>query len=89
MLLKTRKDADPEWFDIQYEKLPFYCLACGTMGHSELECDKPVMRNASGKLPYDIKLHVQEVKKKKLLSFTEAAAESATRGVRSWREEKF
>jgi len=52
VLLKTKKDADPEWFDLQYEKLSFYCLSRGIMGHSELECDKPVVHNASGKLPY-------------------------------------
>jgi hypothetical protein len=61
---------------MQYEKLPFYCLSCGIMGHSELECDKPVIRNSSGKLPYDIKLRAPEVKKKKIQSFTEAVAES-------------
>lgn len=38
VLLKTKKDASPEWFDIQYEKLPFFCMSCGIMGHSELEC---------------------------------------------------
>jgi hypothetical protein len=61
---------------MQYEKLPFYCLSCGIMGHSELECDKPVIRNSSGKLPYDIKLRAPEVKKKKIQSFTKAVAES-------------
>lgn len=76
VVLKTRKDAEAEWFDIQYEKLPFYCLACGIMGHSELDCDKPVVRNAAGKLPYDIRLRAPEVKKKKSQSFTAAAAES-------------
>lgn len=76
VLLKTKKDTEPEWFDIQYEKLPFYCLACGVIGHSELDCDKLVLRNASGKLPYDIKLRAMELKKKKPQSFTEAAAES-------------
>lgn len=51
VLLKTKRDADLEWFDLQYEKVPFYCLACGVMGHSEMDCDKPVQRNAAGKLP--------------------------------------
>ena len=45
VLLKTRRDGNPEWFDIQYEKLPFYCLSCGVMGHSELECAQPLVRN--------------------------------------------
>lgn len=76
MFLKTRKEAHLEWFDLQYEKLPFYCLSCGIMGHSELECDKPVIRNGVGKLPYDIKLRAPEVKKKKSQSFQEATAAS-------------
>jgi len=46
VLLKTRRDGNPEWFDIQYEKLLFYCLSCGVMGHSELECAQPLVRNA-------------------------------------------
>jgi len=76
VLLKTKCEAEPEWFELQYEKLPFYCLSCGIMGHSELECDKPVIRSSSGKLPYDIKLRAPEVNKKKVQNFTEAAAES-------------
>lgn len=43
VLLKTKKDAAPEWFYLQYEKLPYYCLACGIVGHLELECEKPVV----------------------------------------------
>jgi hypothetical protein len=76
VLLKTRKDSAPKWFDIEYEKLPFYFSSCGIMGHSHLECDKPLIRNAEGKLPYDVKLRVSEPRKKKLQSFSEAAAET-------------
>jgi hypothetical protein len=46
VLLKMKKDGEPEWFAVQYEKLPFFCLAYGVMGHSQLECDKPLVRNA-------------------------------------------
>jgi hypothetical protein len=52
VLLKMRHDAELEWFDLQYEKVPFYCLSCGIMGHSKLDYDKLVMRCSSGKLPY-------------------------------------
>ncbi|EEE59262.1 hypothetical protein OsJ_11281 [Oryza sativa Japonica Group] len=76
MLLKTKKDAAPEWFYLQYEKLPYYCLACGIVGHLELEYEKPVVRYGSGKLPYDIRLRAPEIRKKKLLSFQAAVAES-------------
>ena len=76
VLLKMKKDEAPMWFDIQYEKLPFYCASCGVMGHSQLECNKPLIRNEEGKLPYDVKLRVFDPKKKKLQSFSEAAAET-------------
>lgn len=31
VLLKTNKDTPPKWFDIHYEKLPYYCSSCGIM----------------------------------------------------------
>jgi hypothetical protein len=74
--LKTKKDGSPEWFEVQYEKLPFYCLVCGIIGHSQLNCDKPLVRNAEGKLPYDGNLRVFEPRRRKMQSFSEAAAES-------------
>jgi hypothetical protein len=55
VMLRTKKTEDPDRFDIQYEKLPFYCMSCGVMGHTELQCMQPVIRNALGKLPYDVK----------------------------------
>jgi hypothetical protein len=58
-------EENPEWFDIQYEKLPFFCLACGIMGHSKLECDKQIAHDTLGKLPYDIRLRAPDVRKKK------------------------
>jgi hypothetical protein len=56
VLLKTKRDGNPEWFNIQYEQFPFYCLSCSIMGHSELECAQPLDCNDWGKLPYDLKL---------------------------------
>jgi hypothetical protein len=35
-----------------------FLLAVHTKGHSHLECDKPLVRDKAGKLPYDIKLRV-------------------------------
>jgi hypothetical protein len=47
------------------------------MGHSYFECDKPIIHNVEGKLPYDaVKLRVADPKKKKLQSFSEAAAKT-------------
>jgi hypothetical protein len=76
VLLQAKKDAAPEWFDIQFEKLPFYCKSCGLMGHMHLECPTPSPKNALGKLPYDLKLRAPEEKRKKPQSFGAAAAET-------------
>jgi hypothetical protein len=38
VLLLISKEEEPRWFQVQYEKLPYYCFACGVMGHSEIEC---------------------------------------------------
>jgi hypothetical protein len=56
------------WFDLRYEKLPYYC--------SHLQSDKPLIHNAEGKLPYDVQLRVHDLKWKKLQSFSDAAAET-------------
>jgi len=78
VLLRMTRDSEPEWFDAQYEKLPFFCFSCGLIGHRGLGCDKPVVRNALGKLPYDrdIPLRAPDDRRKKIQSFMEAAAES-------------
>ncbi|CAN6235065.1 unnamed protein product [Urochloa humidicola] len=76
VFLQTKRNAEPEWFDIQYEKLPFFCYSCGVMGHITQECPNPAPKNAIGKLPYDIKLRAPDEKKKRPLSFGQAAAES-------------
>lgn len=76
VLLWMSKMEEPRWFHAQYEKLPFYCFACGMIGHSELECLNPVARDEHGKLPYDVQLRAPEEKKRKVQSFAAAAAES-------------
>jgi hypothetical protein len=77
IMLKVKKEVAHEWFDIQYEKLPYFCSSCGIMGHSHLECDKPLICNADGKLSYEDKpLRVQDTRKKKMQSFSDAAADT-------------
>lgn len=73
-LLKRIKDSTPEWFDAQFERLPYFCRLCGVLGHSDLLCATPAPRDADGRLPYDTKLRIED--KKKPQSFAEAAAES-------------
>lgn len=36
VLLRIRRMKEPKLFEAQYEWLPFYCFACGIMGHSEI-----------------------------------------------------
>jgi hypothetical protein len=85
VLLKMSKTGDPEWFDAQYEKLPFICFSCGIMGHSEIECANPAPRNEKGKLPYDreVPLRAPDDRRKKFQSFLDAAVESYGSGTSS------
>jgi len=64
VMLKPDKNSKPEWFEIQFEKLPFYCFSCGILGHTELDCPTPAPRNALGKLPYDLRLRAPEERRK-------------------------
>lgn len=57
VLLWMSKTEEPRWFQAQYEKLPYYCFACGMISHSELECPTPVALDDKGKLPYDVQLN--------------------------------
>jgi hypothetical protein len=55
-----------EWFDLQYEDLPYYCFSCGILGHSSTECKNPGERDDEGKLPYSAdKLVAPDERKKK------------------------
>lgn len=76
VLLRMSKTEEPRWFHAQYEKLPYYCFACGVIGHSEVECTHPVQRDDQGELPYDVQIRAPEEKRKRWQSFAGAAAES-------------
>ncbi|CAL5085084.1 unnamed protein product [Urochloa decumbens] len=49
-----------EWYDVVYEKVPFFCFSCGIIGHSEIECPTPATRDENGCLPYSEKLRASE-----------------------------
>lgn len=80
VLLRMSKKEEPRRFEAQYEKLPFYCFACGVLGHSEVECSHPVPRNDQGKLPYDVQLRAPEERRRRVQSFAGAAANSFGNG---------
>jgi len=54
-----------EWYDVVYERLPFFCFSCGIIGHSEINCPKPAPRDEKGCLPYSEKLRAPEEKRLK------------------------
>lgn len=83
ILLRLKKNEDPKWFKVQYEKLPYICFSCGKMGHSDLECPSPAVRDDKGKLPYDCQLRAPEERRRRLQSFAGAAAESFGTGASS------
>jgi hypothetical protein len=64
VMLKAEKSGKPDWYDAQYQKLPFFCFSCGVMGHTKIDCSMPVPRNVLGKLPYDIKLCAPTTKRR-------------------------
>ncbi|KAM0835334.1 hypothetical protein ACQ4PT_062994 [Festuca glaucescens] len=70
----TTKNKSECRFNLQYEKLPFYCFSCGLIGHGELECSDPAYRDDRGKLPFDRELRAPEDRRRKLQSFSQAAA---------------
>lgn len=58
-----------EFYDLQYEKLPYFCFACGIIGHSELDCPNPSERDANGKWGYDNSIRAPEEKKEEVAVF--------------------
>jgi hypothetical protein len=77
MIKKDKSSSPPEWFDIQYENLPFFYFSCGLIGHFESACPSPEAKDAAGKLPYEHKeLRALEDRRRKPPCFAQAATES-------------
>lgn len=74
VLLRISCSKEPRWFEVWYEHLPFYCFACGIMGHFEIECPNPVPMNEVSKLPYDVQLRASEERLRRVQSFAKEAA---------------
>ena len=50
--LEKAKTKESEFFEIQYENLPYFCFSCGLLGHAELMCPTPAGRDEHGRPPY-------------------------------------
>ncbi|KAM0902881.1 hypothetical protein ACQ4PT_019011 [Festuca glaucescens] len=64
-----------DWYEVQYENLPYFCFSCGLLGHSAVTCPTPADRDDNGDWPYGIRLRVPDERKKQ---FYTPAAESGT-----------
>jgi hypothetical protein len=40
-----------EFYELQYENLPYFCFSCGKLGHSDIFCPMPASRDEDGRLP--------------------------------------
>ncbi|XP_040244193.1 uncharacterized protein [Aegilops tauschii subsp. strangulata] len=50
--LEKARTKETEFFDIQYENLPYFCFSCGLLGHGELLCPTLAGRDEYGRPPY-------------------------------------
>jgi hypothetical protein len=52
-------------YEVQYERLPYFCFGCGLLGHSDTHCRNPLPRRADGSWEYDSSIRFPEIRKKK------------------------
>ncbi|KAM0930120.1 hypothetical protein ACQ4PT_001180 [Festuca glaucescens] len=64
-----------DWYEVQYENLPYFCFSCGLLGHSAVTCPTPADRDDNGEWPYGTRLRVPDERKKQASA---SAAESGT-----------
>ena len=39
VMLKLNDQKQPQWYDLQYNRLPNFCYNCGRLGHVMDDCD--------------------------------------------------
>jgi hypothetical protein len=54
VIVFSSKLQSTDMYQVQYEKLPYYCFSCGLLGHSALSCATPADRDEKDELPYSI-----------------------------------
>ncbi|KAM0830207.1 hypothetical protein ACQ4PT_066337 [Festuca glaucescens] len=70
-----------DWYELEYEDLPYFCFACGLIGHSDIFCPNPGERDELGRWPYGPSLRAPDAKKSRD-QYTRAGPENASRTYR-------
>lgn len=52
ILINSARRGTTDPYDIQYENIPHFCFLCGRLGHSDLYCPTPGVRDEHGDLPF-------------------------------------
>jgi hypothetical protein len=64
LLIESAARKSTDWYVIQYEHIPHFCFSCGRLGHSELLCPTPGIRDADGNWPFGAGLRAPDERKK-------------------------
>uniref|UniRef100_A0ACD5U3J6 Uncharacterized protein n=1 Tax=Avena sativa TaxID=4498 RepID=A0ACD5U3J6_AVESA len=64
MLIESAKRQSTDWYEIQYEQVPYFCFSCGRLGHSDIFCPTPGSTDADGNLPFGPELRADDDRKK-------------------------
>ena len=64
ILIESARRKSTDMYDIQYENIPHFCFSCSLLGHGDLFCPTPGIRDANGDLPFGKGLRPQEDWKK-------------------------
>ncbi|KAM0928680.1 hypothetical protein ACQ4PT_002630 [Festuca glaucescens] len=60
-----------DWYELEYEDLPYFCFACGLIGHADIFCPNLGERDEQGRWPYSPSLRApDDVKTKRQFTST-------------------
>jgi hypothetical protein len=49
-----------DWYELEYEDLPYFCFACGLIGQADIFCPNPGERDEQGRWPYSSSLRAPD-----------------------------